>query len=172
MPEFIPILTKEEIGGKVARIARVISSDYRNRELILIGVLKGAFIFLSDLARQITVPAKIDFVEAASYGAGTSSSGRVHMVKDIGIDIKDKDVLLVEDIVDTGLTAAFLRDHLQSFNPKTVKICTLLDKSERRSVNIRVDYACHKIQSGYLVGYGLDHAGEYRQWPQIYELKL
>ena len=172
MPELISVLTKGEIKKRVAHVARSISSDYQNGELILIGVLKGAFIFLSDLAREITVPLKIDFVETSSYGAGTSSSGSVRITKKVEIDIADKNVLLVEDIVDTGLTLAILIDYIKSLNPKTVKVCTLLSKHERRATNIHIDYACHEVRNGYLVGYGLDYAGDYRHLPQIYELKL
>ena len=172
MPELIPVLTSGEIKKKVARVARLISSDYQNEELVLIGVLKGAFIFLSDLARAISVPSKIDFVETSSYGAGTSSSGRVVIKKKVEIDIAGKHALLVEDIVDTGLTLKVLINHIKSFNPKTVKVCTLLDKQERRKENIHIDYVCHEVQTGYLVGYGLDHADDYRHLPHIYELKL
>lgn len=172
MPEFIPVLAKGEIKRRVTRLARIISADYQDSELILIGVLKGAFIFLSDLVREITVPLKIDFVETSSYGAALCSSGKVRITKGIEIDITDKDVLLVEDIVDTGLTLAVLIDYMKSLNPKTVKVCTLLSKHERRKVKIHIDYACHEIQKGFLVGYGLDYAGDYRHFPQIYELKL
>ena len=172
MPELISVLTKEEIKKRVARVARIISSDYQDTELILIGVLKGAFIFLSDLAREITVPVKIDFVETSSYGAGTRSSGRVRINKEIEIDITDKNVLLVEDIVDTGLTLTVLIDYIKSLNPKTIKVCALLSKIERREAAVHIDYACHQINKGFLVGYGLDYAGDYRHLPQIYELKL
>jgi len=172
MPELILVLKKGEIKKQVSRVARTISTDYHNDELILIGVLKGAFIFLSDLAREITVPVKIDFVETSSYGAGTSSSGRVRITKEIGIAIAGKNVLVVEDIVDTGLTLKVLVDYIQSLNPKTIKVCALIDKHERREADIHIDYVCHEIPSGYLVGYGLDHADDYRHLPQIYELKL
>ncbi len=172
MPEFIPVLTKEEIEERVARLAHIISRDYRGKELILIGVLKGAFVFLSDLARRLTVPVKIDFVETSAYGAGTVSSGRVAITKKIGIEVADKDVLLVEDIVDTGLTMTVLLDYIKSLNPKTVRVCALLSKSERRQVEVPVDYTCYAIEKGFLIGYGLDYADDYRNLPQIYELKL
>ena len=172
MPELISVLTDVEIKKKVIRVARMISSDYQNHELILIGVLKGAFIFLSDLARAISLPVKIDFVETSSYGKGTSSLGSVLIKKKIEIDITGKNVLLVEDIVDTGLTLKVLIDYIKSLNPKSVKVCALLDKHERRRENIHIDYVCHEIQTGYLVGYGLDHADDYRHLPHIYELKI
>lgn len=165
-------MTDVEIKKRVASIARKISSDYQNQELVLIGVLKGAFIFLSDLAREISLPVKIDFVETTSYGKGTRSSGKVLIKKKIEIDVAGKNVLLVEDIVDTGLTIKALKDYIISLNPKTLKICALLDKHERRRENIRIDYVCHEIQTGYLVGYGLDHADDYRHLPHIYELKI
>ena len=153
-------------------IARKISSDYQGCELVLVGVLKGAFHFLSDLARQLTVPVQIDFVRVASYGAGTASSGRIRLTKDIEIDIRDRHVLIVEDIVDTGLTLTYLINHLQSFGPRSVKVCTLLDKQERRQAQVGVDYAGHTLEKGFLVGYGLDYAENYRDLPEIYHLKL
>lgn len=172
MPEFIPVLTKEEIEERVARLARTISLDYRGKELILVGVLKGAFVFLSDLARQITVPVKIDFVETSAYGDGTVSSGRVTITKKIGIEVAGKDVLLIEDIIDTGLTMTVLIDYIKSLNPKTVRVCALVSKSERRQVEVTIDYTCYAVEKGFLIGYGLDYADDYRNLPQIYELKL
>jgi hypoxanthine phosphoribosyltransferase len=172
MPEFIPVLSRGDINKRVEQVARKISSDYQDKELILVCVLKGAFIFLSDLARKIAGPVKIDFVETSSYGDGVCSSGDIRLTKEIETDIHNKDVLLVEDIVDTGLTLAFLLDYLNSFGPKTVKVCALLDKRERRETNIQIDYVCHEISSGFLVGYGLDYAGDYRHLPDVYELKL
>lgn len=156
----------------VARVARRISSDYQDRELILIGILKGAFVFLSDLARHLTIPVKLDFIRVCSYGSDVSSSGNIRLTKEIEIDVNNKDVLLVEDIVDTGLTLSFIIDYLKTFNPKTVKICALLDKHERRSENIKIDYACHEAAEGFLVGYGLDYNEDYRYLAGIYHLKL
>ena len=172
MPEFIPVLKKDEINKIVATLAQRISSDYQNRELVLIGVLNGAFIFLSDLSRHITIPVKIDFVGVCSYGCGTFTSGNIHLTKEIEVDVKDKDVLVVEDIVDTGLTLAFLVDYLKTFNPKTISVCALLDKYERREAKIQIDYAGHEIQKGFLAGYGLDYDGDYRHLPEVYEIKL
>ena len=172
MPELIPVLKREEIEKSIARVAETISADYQGKELVLIGVLKGAFVFLSDLARQITIPVKIDFLRAASYGCRTSSSGKIQLTKDIEVDIADKDVLIVEDIVDTGRTLAWLVDYLNTFNPKTVRICTMVDKRERRHSKVKVDYACHIVEEGFLVGYGLDYDEEYRNLPEIYHLKL
>ena len=172
MPELIPVLNKNDIDNMVARVARKISSDYQDRELILIGILKGAFVFLSDLVRHLTIPVKVDFIRVCSYGSDVSSSGNIRLTKEIEIDVNNKDVLIVEDIVDTGLTLSFIIDYLKTFNPKTVKICSLLDKHERRSENIKIDYACHEAAEGFLVGYGLDYNEDYRYLAGIYHLKL
>jgi hypoxanthine phosphoribosyltransferase len=165
-------LNKNDIDNMVARVARKISSDYQDRELILIGILKGAFVFLSDLVRHLTIPVKLDFIRVCSYGSEVSSSGNIRLTKEIEIDVTNKDVLLVEDIVDTGLTLSYILDYLKAFGPKTVKICTLLDKHERRNANIKIDYACHEVDKGFLVGYGLDYNENYRNLAGIYHLKL
>ncbi|MBW2592338.1 MAG: hypoxanthine phosphoribosyltransferase [Deltaproteobacteria bacterium] len=172
MPELIPVIKKEDIGKTVASMARNISSDYADRDLTVIGVLNGAFIFLADLVRKLSIPVEIDFVRVASYGAGTESSGEIQLTKDVEIDIKDRDLLIVEDIIDTGLTLSYLIDHLKCLGPHSVKICTLIDKRERREVEIHADYAGHVTEEGYLVGYGLDHAEKYRNLPEIYHLKF
>ena len=172
MPEFIPVLKKDDIDKIVVAVARKISSDYKDRELILIGVLKGSFVFLSDLIRNLSIPVKVDFVGVSSYSDKTSSSGKIQLTKGIEIDIKNKNVLVVEDIVDSGLTLAWLIDYLMSFKPKAVNICALIDKRERREAQIQIDYTCHVIQEGFLVGYGLDYAEDYRNLPEIYHLKL
>ena len=172
MPELIPVLNKNDIDNMVARVARKISSDYQDHELILIGILKGAFVFLSDLVRHLTIPVKLDFIHVCSYGSGVSSSGNIRLTKEIEMDVNNKDVLLVEDIVDTGLTLSYLIDYLKTFNPKTVKICALIDKHERRNANIKIDYTCHEAAEGFLVGYGLDYNEDYRNLAGIYHLKL
>lgn len=172
MPELIPVLKKNDIDNMVAQVARRISSDYQDRELILIGVLKGAFVFLSDLMLNLSIPVQVDFLRVASYGSDTSSSGRINLTKAIEIDVKNKDVLVVEDIVDTGLTLSYIIDYLKSFKPKTVKVCALLDKRQRRQANVKIDYACHIVTEGFLVGYGLDYDEDYRYLPEIYHLQL
>ena len=172
MPELIPVLNKNDIDKMVARIARKISSDYQDQELILIGILKGAFVFLSDLMRHLTIPVKLDFIRVCSYGSSDSSSGNIRLTKEIEIDVNNKNVLLVEDIVDTGLTLSYLIDYLKTFNPKTVKICALINKHERRNANIKIHYACHEVTEGFLVGYGLDYNENYRYLAGIYHLKL
>ena len=172
MPDLTPVLEKEAIAGLVSKVAGSISADYQNGSLVLIGVLKGAFIFLSDLARCLTIPAQIDFIRVASYGAGSSSSGRLRLSKDLEMDIAGKDVLIVEDIVDTGLTLQRLVDHLKSYGPRSVKTCTFIDKTERREVPIAPDYFCHRVEEGFLVGYGLDYAEDYRYLQGLYHLKF
>ena len=172
MPELIPVLSKSDIDSLVTQIAQQISSDYQHRDLILIGVLKGAVVFLSDLVRRIEVPAQIDFIRAFSYGSGVTSSEDIRLTKGIEIDIKNKDVLLVEDIVDTGLTLKYLIDYLRSYHPKTLKVCAFIDKHERRKIDIAVDYCCHDVSEGFLVGYGLDYNEDYRYLSGIYLLNL
>ncbi len=173
MPELIPILKRDEIAIKVAAMAKAISRDYKGRRLVLIGVLKGAFIFLSDLARHLELDdVKIDFLRAASYGEGTRSSENIHLIKDIDTDIRDKDVLIVEDILDTGLTMAFLIEHLKAHSPKSIRTCAFIDKPERRKIPIEADYVGHRVKEGFLVGYGLDFAEDYRNLPDIYHLKI
>jgi len=171
MVDLIPVLNEDEIEKLVADVAQKISDDYKNSELVLIGVLKGAFVFMSDLIRKITIPVKIDFVGISSYGSNTVSSGKITLTRNIEIDIKNKDVLIIEDIIDTGLTLKYLIDYLKSFDPKSVKICALLDKYERRKTKTGVDYPCHKIEKGFIVGYGIDYAEDYRNLPAIYHLK-
>lgn len=172
MSELIPVLSKNDIEEMVISVGQRISSDYHGRELVIIGVLKGAFIFASDLIRHITVPVKVDFIRISSYGSDTASSGNIRLLKEIDIDIKDKDVLIIEDIVDTGLSLAFIINYLKSLGSKTLKVCTLLDKRERRKANVKIDYVCHVAEKGFIVGYGLDYAEDYRNLPDIYQLNL
>lgn len=172
MPELTPVLTAAEIQRLVQNMAQRISSDYRGRDLTLIGVLKGSFVFLSDLIRQLSIPVKIDFLQAASYGSGTESSGSIRLLKGIDLDIRGNDVLLVEDIVDTGRTIRWILDHLRSFQPLSVSVCALIDKRARREVDVPIAYAGHAAGSGFLVGYGLDYAEQYRQLPGVYHLNL
>lgn len=173
MPELIPILGKNAIARKVASIARQITSDYDHGALVIIGVLKGAFIFTADLARRIELPeVEVDFVQLASYGGTCDSSGCVTVRKDITADIEGKHVLIVDDILDTGLSLDFLRRHLLSRKPQSIKICVMVNKLERRRIDIQADYVCHTTQSGFLVGYGLDFAERYRHLSGLFHLKL
>jgi hypoxanthine phosphoribosyltransferase len=172
MSERVTVLTEEEIAEKIAQVAKQISADYQDSELIVIAILKGAFIFCADLVRKLDLEQiKVDFLRAASYGSGTTSSEEVKLIKDIDIDIMGKHVLIVEDIVDTGLTLSFLVEHMRLRSPKSIRICTMIDKKERRKTDIRVDYACHTVSEGFLIGYGLDFAEDYRNLPGLYHLK-
>ncbi len=165
------LIPEEEIKRKVGELAARISADHRGKEVVFIGILKGAFIFLADLVRMVELPdLEIDFVRLASYGKSDTSSGEVKITKDIELSIKDKDVIVVEDIVDTGYTLAYFRDVLKLHEPRSVKICCLIDKAERREVEIKIDYCGFKIPKGFLVGYGLDFAEKYRHLPGIYEI--
>lgn len=172
MPDLSPVLSATDIRRLVQDLAQRISADFRDRDLVMIGVLKGSFIFLSDLVRELDVPTRIDFVQASSYGSGTESTGSIRLVKGISIDICSQDVLVVEDIVDTGLTIRWIIDYLKSFQPRSVGVCALVDKRERRQVEVPILYAGHEAGSGFLVGYGLDYAEQYRNLPGIYHLSL
>lgn len=162
------LLTAEEIASIVKSLADQISRDYVGKELILVCILKGAFMFLSDLIRHLHIPVKIDFVRLASYGAGMKSSGLVEISKDIEIPIEGKDVLIIEDIVDSGRTLQFLKERLALSNPRSIKICALLDKKARREVKIEADYLGKEIEDIFIVGYGIDFNEGYRNLPEIY----
>jgi hypoxanthine phosphoribosyltransferase len=163
------LLSREQIANIVKGLADQISKDYRERELVLVCVLKGAFMFLSDLVRHLQIPVQIDFVRLASYGAGMKTSGRIEITKDIEIPIEGKDVLIIEDIIDSGQTLQFLRDRLALLpSPRSVKICALLDKKARREVEIEADYLGKEIDNVFVVGYGIDFNETYRHLPEIY----
>lgn len=164
------LLSSEEIASVIQDLADRISRDYEGKELVLVCILKGAFLFLSDLIRLLRIPMKLDFVRLASYGAGTTSSGWVEITKDIEIPIEGKDVLIIEDIVDSGRTLRFLKDRLELSRPRSVKICTLLDKRARREVEVNVDYVGKEIDNVFVVGYGIDFNEQYRNLPEIYYL--
>jgi hypoxanthine phosphoribosyltransferase len=172
MPEeLVPVMSRDEIAQKVKSLAREISEDYTGKDLCIIGVLNGVFVFLADLVRELTVSVQIDFVRLASYGSGTVSSGNIQTTKEIELDLKDRDVLVVEDIVDSGLTVDFLLKYLKQFHPKSIKVCAFIDKIERRQVQVPIDYVGHVVEGGFLVGYGLDFDQKYRGLPEIYHLK-
>ncbi len=172
MPELIPMLSKEEIDKMVSTLALQISLDYDGRTPVILGVLKGAFIFLADLLRYLTIPVEVDFLRVSSYGAGTSSSGNIRLTKEIETNIAGRDILVVEDIIDTGLTLNFLLNYLKNFDPLSVRVCSLINKIEVRKKKIKIDYIGHVVQQGFLVGYGLDYNESYRNLPEIYHLKL
>lgn len=157
----------EEIEARISTIAGEITRDYSGRELILVGVLKGAFVFLADLARAVELPLQIDFVAVSSYGADTETSGVVKIIKDLDLEIEGKDVLLVEDIVDTGLTLKYLMGMLRERGPASVEVCALLNKPDARKVDIEVKYCGFDVPPLFVVGYGLDYAERYRQLPYV-----
>jgi hypoxanthine phosphoribosyltransferase len=165
------LLSEKEIQKRVGTLARKISKDFSGREVLLIGVLKGAFIFLADLVRKMTTPVKIEFVRLASYGPETHSSGRVQIIKDLKIPLKGKDVLIVEDIIDTGITLQHLFRRLKARGPRSLRVVALLDKPARRKVNFRADYVGFQIEDHFVVGYGLDCGEEGRNFRGIYVLK-
>ncbi len=162
-----PLIAEDAIRARVTEMAEEITRDYAGRELVMVGVLKGAFVFLADLARQVELPLQIDFVAVSSYGADTESSGVVKIIKDLDLDIGGKDVLLVEDIVDTGLTLQYLAGILRERGPSSVEICALLNKPDARKVDIGVKYSGFDVPPLFVVGYGLDHAERYRQLPYV-----
>ena len=171
-PKMISVLSRAEIQERVKALADRISRDYSDKEVVVIGILKGAFIFLADLVRELTLPVQIGFVCLESYGSSTSSSGHIRITKELELDIQGRHVLVVEDIVDSGLTIAYLLDHLKQFHPESVKVCTFIDKVERREAHVQIDYAGHVVDQGFLVGYGLDYDEKYRGLPEICRLKL
>jgi hypoxanthine phosphoribosyltransferase len=160
-------LSQEQIASVVQRLADQISEDYSGKELVLVCILKGAFMFLADLIRHLKIPAQIDFVRLASYGAGTETSGIIEITKDIEIPIEGKDVLIIEDIIDSGRTLQFLKDRLSLANPRSVKICALLDKKARREVQMEADYLGVEVENVFIVGYGIDFNENYRHLPEI-----
>ncbi len=171
MPELIPLISQQEIKEKNREIGQKITQDYKDLDLVVVGVLKGAFVFLADLVRQITIDHEIDLVGASSY-EGTSSTGQIVFTKQPDLELKGRDVLLVEDIVDTGWTLAKTVESMQLLNPRSIKVCALIDKRERREAQINVDYSCFCIDGGFIVGYGLDYNEKYRNLPAIFNLKL
>lgn len=161
------LLTEEEVDRRIQEIGDQISRDYEGKQVHLICVLKGGAFFMCELAKRITVPVSLDFMSVSSYGSATKSSGVVRIVKDLDEPLRDKDVLVVEDIVDSGRTLSYLIDMLKDRGPRSVKLCTLLDKPERRVVDVHVDYTCFQIPDEFVVGYGLDYDQKYRNLPYI-----
>lgn len=161
------LLSEEEVDKRISEIGEQISRDYAGKSIHLVCVLKGGSFFMCELAKRITVPVSLDFMSVSSYGSATKSSGVVKIVKDLDEPLKDKDVLVVEDIVDSGRTLSYLLDMLKDRGPKSVKLCTLLDKPERRVVDVHVDYTCFQIPDEFVVGYGLDYDQRYRNLPYI-----
>jgi hypoxanthine phosphoribosyltransferase len=161
------LVSAEQVQRRVAELGEEISRDYAGRSLLLVGVLKGAVFFLSDLMRFIDIPVEVDFMAVASYGSATDSSGVVRILKDLDAAIEDRDVLIVEDIVDSGLTLQYLMRNLGSRNPRTLEVCALLTKPERRKVDLPTRYVGFEIPNRFVVGYGLDYAERHRNLPFV-----
>lgn len=161
------LLTEEEVNEKIAALGKQISEDYEGRAVHLVCVLKGGVFFTCELAKRITVPVSLDFMSVSSYGADTKSSGVVKIVKDLDEPLEGKDVLIVEDIVDSGRTLSYLMENLRQRKPNSLRLCTLLDKPDRRVTDVKVDYTGFNIPDEFVVGYGLDYAQKYRNLPFI-----
>ena len=166
------LLSREAIAARVKELAIQISRDYAGKDLLLVGVLKGAFVFLADLMRALEIPVQVDFVRLASYGAGATSAGQVRVLLDMAASIADRHVLIVEDILDSGLTLGFLLERLRARQPASLKLCVLLNKHIRRVYEISPDYTGFVVPEGFVVGYGIDYAERYRHLPAIYILSL
>jgi hypoxanthine phosphoribosyltransferase len=164
------LYSRQEIEVAVARLAAEITREYQARNPLILGVLKGSFVFMSDLVRRLDFSLETDFVQLSSYSRGTSSAGKIKMVQDIKATVKGRDVLVVEDIVDTGKSLAFLADYLQKKNPESLRFCCLLDKPSRRQVPVTVHYRGFTVPDKFVVGYGMDYAEQYRNLPDIYIL--
>jgi hypoxanthine phosphoribosyltransferase len=165
------LFSRDVIARRVQELADQIARDYAGRNLLVVGVLKGVFIFMADLVRALPFAVEVDFVRLFSYGAGTSTSGEVHITKDVELPLRDRDVLIIEDIVDTGLTLAFLLQHLANRRPHSLKVCCFIDKRERREVEVPLDYVGFSVEKGFLVGYGLDCGEQSRTLPEIFVLE-
>jgi len=161
------LFTTEEVEREVARLAREISDDYRGRRPLLVGILKGSFVFLADLIRTMDIPVEVDFVILSSYGPGTESSGEVRVVHGLEQSIEGRDVIVVEDIVDSGITISHFLDDLRARDPASLKLCVLVDKTARREKEIRIDYKGVEVSDEFVVGYGIDCNEQYRYLPDI-----
>ncbi len=168
MAETIKVMISEqEVDAKIREIGKKISEDYAGKQVHLIGILKGSVFFVTELAKRITIPVTLDFMSVSSYGDGTSSSGVVRIAKDLDESLEGKDVIVIEDIIDSGRTLSYLLDVLSKRNPNSMKLCTLLDKPDRREKEVEVEYVGFEIPDEFVVGYGLDYAQKYRNLPFI-----
>lgn len=165
------LLSEEELSTKIKKMGKKISEDYKGKELILVGVLKGSVPFMAELMKRIDIPCKMDFMAVSSYGNSTESSGVVRILKDLDFEVENKDILIIEDIIDSGITLKYLVKYLKAKNPNSVEIACMLNKPERRKVEIDVKYLGYDIPNEFLVGYGLDYAERYRNLPYIGILK-
>jgi hypoxanthine phosphoribosyltransferase len=161
------LISESEIKNRVKILAEQIENDFKNEPIMLIIVLKGSFVFAADLIREMKGDISVDFISISSYSDQTETTGKVKLLKDLDANITNQNVVVVEDIIDSGLTLHFLRDHLQMHKPKSIKLCTLLDKPERRKVEMNVDYVGFVIPDEFIVGYGIDYAQKYRNLPYI-----
>ena len=161
------LISKSELSERIKELGTQITKDFEGEEIIVIGVLKGSVLFLTDLIRKIDLPMDIDFMVVSSYANSTETSGNVKIIKDINIDVANKNVIIVEDIVDTGRTLNYLKEHINNKHPKSLKICTLLDKKERRVKEIEADYVAFNVPDKFVLGYGLDVDEKYRNLPYI-----
>lgn len=165
------LVSEEEIARKVEELGKRITEDYRGKDLLLVGILKGSVIFMSALAQKIELPVQMDFMAVSSYGKSSTSTGEVRINKDLDFSVEDRNLLIIEDIIDTGYTLAYLIDNLKKRGAKSIKVCTLLDKPDRRKVDIDVEYLGFAIPDEFIVGYGLDYAEQYRNLPYVAALK-
>jgi len=170
-PKLKILISRDEIAKAVDRLASEIKRDYQGKQPLLIGVLKGSFMFMADLIRQLDLPLELDFIGLSSYGAARESSGRVRVAQGVKTPIKGRDVLVIEDIVDTGITISFLLDYLKKKQPASLKLCTLTDKPSRRRVPVSIDYRGFTVPNKFIVGYGLDCDQRFRNLPDIYALE-
>jgi hypoxanthine phosphoribosyltransferase len=166
-PGLSVIVIRDEIAAMVKKLADEITQDYLGKNPLLVGILKGSFMFMADLVRLLDMPLEIEFVRLSSYGKGTESSGRIETVQGIRTDVADRDVLVIEDIIDTGLTTSFLLDYLQKKHPRSLKLCALTEKPARRKVPVAIDYIGFTLPDRFVVGYGLDCNEKYRNLPDI-----
>lgn len=165
------LISEEDIAKRVKELGEEITQDYKGKNLMMIGILKGAAIFMSHLCLQVKLPMLIDFMSVSSYGESSISTGEVKIVKDLDFSVEGKDILIVEDIIDTGLTLSYLKDNLLKRGASSVKIVTLLDKPERRNIKVSIDYLGFEVPDEFIVGYGLDYSEKYRNFPFVAALK-
>ena len=170
-PKLKIIIDRDDIAKAIARLASEIRRDYQDKQPLLIGVLKGSFVFMADLVRQLDLPLELDFIRLSSYGAARESSGKVRVVQGVKTPIKGRDVLIIEDIVDTGITLSFLLDYLNKKQPASLKLCALTDKPSRRRFPVPIDYLGFTVPDKFIVGYGLDLDQRFRNLPDIYSLE-
>lgn len=165
------LLSEEQLNEGVSKIGAQISKDFEGKNPLIVGVLKGSFVFMADLMRKITIPVTVDFMALSSYNNGAKSSGEVRILKDLSVEIKNRHIIIVEDILDSGLTLSYTINMLKTREPASITLCTLLDKPQRRTVDIKPDYSCFTISDDFVVGYGLDYDEHYRNLPYIGALK-